>query len=764
LPVAQDQLLSHYRLVEKLGEGGMGVVWRATDTRLDREVAVKLLPEDLEADPDRLASFIREAKLVAALSHPNIVTIHSIEEAAGHHFLVMELVRGLTLDRIIPEDGLPLPRFFELGLAIADAVGAAHGRAVIHRDLKPRNIMVDEEGRVKVLDFGLARLHRATRADDDHGISTQTLSSRGGFEGTVSYMSPEQVHGDPPDHRSDLFSLGGILYEMATGCRPFTGRTVAAVIAAILRDDPPAVTELRPVLPRQLERILRHALQKDPQRRFQSVVDLRNELADLREEIAGGAPCPAIRSLAVLPLDDLAGDPDQAFFADGMTDALISNLARIRALKVISRTSVMQYKGVKKPLPVTARELGVDAVVEGSVLRAGRRVRVTAQLIDAARDRLLWTETYDREVGDVLTLQSEIARGIAQRIEVEVTPQERAHLARAGRRIDLAVHEAYLKGRYFWHKRTAESVRHGLLCFEEAVRLDPSHAPAHAGIADSYIVDGGRYLDVPPKIAYARARAAALRAIELEDSLAEAHNSLAAVLTDYDWDWAGADREYRRSIELNPNYVTAHSWYAEHLSRMGRHAEAVAEARRALELDPVSTFSSMLVAWILYFARRYDEAIGQATKTLELDPEYVTALRILGWAYEESGRLEEAIAAHRKACELTQHRPNFEAQLGRAFALAGRTDEAREVLAGLAKVSAESYVSAFDIAIIHTALGDRERAFEWLERAFEERSDHLPYLGVNPRVDALRGDPRFRDLLARMGLPGGTGPGPLGAS
>ncbi len=756
MPVARGQLLSHYRLLEKLGEGGMGVVWKAADTRLDREVAVKFLPEELEADPDRLASFVREAKLVAALSHPNIVTIHSIEEAGGHRFLVMELVRGLTLDRIIPEGGMALPRLFEVALAIAEAIGAAHGRAVIHRDLKPRNIMVDEEGRVKVLDFGLARSHFATRADD-RDLSTQTLSTKETLEGTVPYMSPEQALGEPPDHRSDVFSLGVILYEMATGRRPFQGRTPAALIAAILRDDPAPATEVRPGLPRQLERILRHTLQKDPQRRFQSVLDLRNELSDLRDELVGGDAIPAIRSLAVLPLDDLSGDPDQAFFADGMTDALISNLARIRALKVISRTSVMQYKYVKKPLPVTARELGVDAIVEGSVLRAGARVRVTAQLIDAARDRLLWTETYDREVGDVLALQSEIARRIAQRIEIEVTPQEHAHLVRAGRKIDPAAHEACLKGRYFWYKRTAEAVRRGLACFEEAVRLEPSYAPAHAGIADSYIVDGGRYLDVPPKVAYARARAAALRAIELEDTLGEAHTSLAAVLTDYDWDWAGADREYRRAIELNPNYVTAHSWYAEHLSRMGRHDEAVAEARRALELDPVSIFSSMLVAWILYFARRYDEAIRQATETLDLDPEYATALRILGWAYEETGRFEEAIAAHGKACELTQHRPNFEAQLGRALAIAGRTEEARQVLADLTKVSTESYVSAFDIAVIHTALGDRERAFEWLERAFEERSDHLPYLGVNPRLDDLRGDPRFRDLLTRMGLPGGAG-------
>jgi TolB-like protein/Tfp pilus assembly protein PilF len=470
-----------------------------------------------------------------------------------------------------------------------------------------------------------------------------------------------------------------------------------------------------------------------------------------RTRKAADGPRP-IRAVAVLPFDELSGDPEQAYFADGMTDVLISNLARIRALKVISRTSAMRYRGVKKPIPVTAKELGVDAVIEGAVLRAGQQVRVTAQLVDAVRDRLLWSEAYKREVGDVLSLQIEIARAIVASIELELTPQEHAHLERADRPIDPAVHEAYLKGRYFWHKRTAETVQQGLRWFEEAVRLDPSFAPAHAGIADSYIVDGGRYLEVPPNVAYGRARAAALRAIELDETLAEAHTSLAAVMTDYDWDWQGADREYLRSIELNPNYATAHSWYAEHLSRMGRHDEAVEEARRALELDPVSIFSSMLVAWILFFARRYEEAIRQARQTLDLDPDYATALRILGWSYEESGRLEEAIEAHRRACELTEHRPNFTAQLGRALAAAGRRAEARLVLDRLSKASEHSYVSAFDIALIHAALEDRDRALEWLERAFDEHSDHLPYLGVNPRLDSLREESRFQDLLERMGL------------
>ena len=760
LSIAPGQQLSHYRLVEKIGDGGMGVVWRAHDTRLNREVALKLLRSDMESDPHRMARLDREARAVASLNHPNIVTIHSIEDVGDRHFLVMELVRGKTLDKALPPGGLPLDRFLDLALTMTDAIRAAHERGVVHRDLKPKNIMIGEDGRLCVLDFGMAKSPKPL-VDSDGDDATTTIISGDRLEGTMAYMAPEQVKSEMLDARCDLFTLGVIFYEMLTGRRPFGGKTAAELIAAILRDKPRPVTEVRPDLPRQIDRILRHTMEKDRERRYQTAADLHRDLRRLVDQVERGeAPAPdvgeavvapRVRSLAVLPLADLSGQPDQAYFADGMTDMLINKLARIGALKVISRTSVMQYKDARKSLAEMAREMDVDALVEGSVLRSGNRVRITVQLIDTERDTLIWAEKYEYDLGDLMELQSRAARTIAERIQVELTPQEQEQLTQV-RPVDPAVHEACLKGRHFWYQRTTESVRKGLEYFEEAVRLDPTHAPAHAGIADSCIVDGGRYLGISPKNAYTRARAAAERAVELDDDLAEAHTSLAAVMTDYDWDWKGADREYSRAIELNPNYVTAHSWYAEQLSRMGRHDEAVAEARLARELDPLSLASSMIVAWILYFARRYDEALEQGRQTLELDPNYATVYRIMGWSYEETGDYEAAIESHRRAAELTGHSPNFKGQLGRAYALAGKQSEAREILDELLKTAEQSYISSLDIAVIHAALGEEDRAFEWLEKAFQERADHLPYLKVNPRLDQLRDDPRFEDLLRRMWL------------
>jgi serine/threonine protein kinase/tetratricopeptide (TPR) repeat protein len=746
----------------------MGAVWKARDTKLDRDVALKILPEELSRDPETLSRFADEAKAVAALNHPNIVTIHSVEESGGVHFLTMELVQGKTLRDQIPPGGEGIDRILELALPITDAIGAAHQRGVTHRDLKPSNVMIGDDGRVKVLDFGLAHI-RGRESDNDPTLTktletpTLTLTTESRVRGTMPYMSPEQVQGKPLDQRSDIFSLGVMLYELATGSRPFVGESSADVIAAILRDQPKPPSEMNRSLPHQFDRTVNHALEKTRDKRFQTVQDLHDELAGLKQELESGTPYevrrptpepagPSTRkSIAVLPLVNLSGDSEQEFFADGMTDALITDLAKIGNLKVISRTSIMRYKGTDKPMRDVARELGVDAVIEGSILRGGDRVRINAQLIDAATDEHLWAESYERELSDVLALQSDVAQAIAKKIEVQLTDQEQARLA-SPRTVNPEAHEAYLKGRHFWYKRSAEAVKKGLEYFERAAELDPAYAPAYAGIADSYLVDLGGYLGVEPGAAYDEARASALKALELDDDLAEGHTSLAAVMTDFEWQWDGAQREYERAIELNPSSVTAHYWLADHLSRMGRHDEAIARVDAALDIDPLSPTGTFFGAWVRFYARRYDDAIEMARKALELESNYMPAWRILGWAHEERAQYDEAIEAHQRAAAISKGSSNFAAQLGRAYALAGRTDEAQQVLDDLKRRATNEPVSSHDVAVLYAALGDHEQAFEWLGRACDEHSEHVPYAGVNPRLDALRSDARFAAVLERLNL------------
>ncbi len=739
----------------------MGEVWKALDTTLDREVALKILTEEVTDNADRLAAFDAEAKAVASLNHPNIVTIHSVEQVDGVYFIAMEFVRGTPLSEMIPKTGFDPVQFLDLALPIVDAVHAAHERGVTHRDLKPANVMVGDDGRCKVLDFGLALFVQSDSALSSDQLPTRSLTMHSEIRGTLPYMSPEQLLDKPLDHRTDLFSLGVMLYELATGERPFKGDTPAELIASILRDYPRPLTELNELMPAELQRVVMHCMQKDRDRRQQSALTLRKQLEAVKEEldtipvsratIASAGHANDLSSVAVLPLRNHAAGEDQDFFGDGMTEALITGLAKIEGLKVISRTSVMLYKNSKKPLKEIAGELGVGAIVEGSVLRLGDRVRITAQLIDARSDRHLWAESYSREISDLFELQSEVAHAIASQVRVKLTPQDRTRLD-VKQTVNPEAHEAYLKGRFFWYERTPESVKKGLECFQRATRLDPAFAPAWAGIADSYLVDGGGYLGLAAEEAYGRAREAAEKALELDETLAEAHTSLAGVVTDYDWNWAGGDEAYSRAIALNPNYVTARYWYADHLVRLGRVDEAIREARRALEIDPLSLMTNFMLVWVFYFSRRYDEAIEQAEKTLELGPRYVPLFRVLGWAREERGQHEKAIEAHQRASELSDDNIIFRAQLGRPYALAGMQDKARAVLEDLTSHARSEHVGAHDLAILHAALGEADPAFEWLTRACDDHDVHVPYIKVNPRLDRLRSDPRFGDKLSQVGL------------
>lgn len=781
------QSVSHYRILEKVGGGGMGVVYKAEDTKLGRLVALKFLPEALSTDRASVERFQREARSASALNHPHICTIYDIDEHDGRQFIVMELLEGQTLKHHIAGQPLPTKQVLELGLQIADALEAAHAKGIIHRDLKPGNIIVSPRGQAKLLDFGLVRLLPAA----SEAIATDTLTETRAVIGTLPYMAPEQVRGEKVDAHADIYALGAVLYEMGTGQRPFPEELATRLTDDILHKPPAAPSRLNPELPAELERIILKCLEKDPEKRYHSaselMVDLRPlsaptavsafrpdhfvlsrrsllvgagvvlaglvaalvgfNLGGVRERLLRRPAVLRIESLAVLPLENFSRDPEQDYFAEGMTEALITDLAQISALKVISRTSVMRYKGTQKPLPEIARELNVDAVVEGSVQQVGNRVRITAQLVHARTDRHLWAQSYERDLRDILALQDEVARAIANEIQIKLTPLEQAHLARA-RPIDPEVYELYLKGRYSWNKRTEGELKKAIQYFEQAVRKDPNYAQAYSGLADSYIALNLRgYLS--PKETNPRAELAIRKALETDDALAEAHASLAR-LHFSNWEWSAAEREFKRAMNLNPGYVEAHHAYSHYLTAMGRTAESLAESKRALELAPLDSTMNEHLGWHYLFARQYDQAIEQGRKTVELDANVPLAHYILGQAYEQRSMYEEAIAEFQKAISLSEANPEMLMGLGYAYAVAGKKGEGRRLLDKLAALSKQRYVSPFYMAVMYLGLGDKEGALRWLEKAYEERSAELAYLHVEPWFDPLRTDPRFQDLLRRM--------------
>ncbi|MBZ5583554.1 MAG: protein kinase [Acidobacteriia bacterium] len=750
--------VAHYQILEKLGEGGMGVVYKARDTHLERSVAIKVLLPEKVADENRRARFVQEAKAASALNHPNIVTIHDIAADAGVDFIAMEFVAGKTLDQLIGGTGFSLHDTMKYATQIADALTRAHESGIVHRDLKPANIMVDEHGLIKVLDFGLAKLTETVSKDEDAPTRTcGATTEEGTVVGTAAYMSPEQAEGKKVDARSDIFSFGAVLYEMVTGRRAFQGDSRMSTLAAVLRGEPRPIEDA----PQELEKMITRCLRKDPERRFQLMKDLRVELEELREESASGSPAAAaprrkrrsrrkgIRSLVVLPLINLSRDAEQEYLADGMTEALISDLAKLRALKVISRSSAMRYKGTAKNLPQIAEELNVDAVVEGSIARAGQRVRITAQIIDPATDTHLWAESYERDFQDVLVLQSELARAIAQEIKVAVTPEETRNLATA-QRVDPEAYEAYLKGRFHWYKLSREHNDLALEYFQLSLGKDPNYALAYAGIADVWMIRGDIGLMAPHE-AIPKAMVAALRALELDDTLAEVHITLGHLRLGQ-WDWIGAEREFRRAIQLHPSDSGAHFFYSDLLIMVGRVKEARAEMERALELDPLNFFFQCFLGWHLVYLRRYDEAVAQLRKTLGVEPGFSSAHMGLWGALYQKRNYEDALAEAKK----------FFTVLGDheiAEALASGTTEADYISAmrGAADIlagrSSRTHVPAIRVARLYAHAGERDRALDWLEKAYEQGNPPLSHLNVAWDWDTLRSEPRFQDLLRRMNLP-----------
>ena len=792
------QTISNYKIVEKLGEGGMGVVYRAEDLKLTRAVALKFLPHALHANEPERDRFLQEARAAAILNHPNICTIHDIQEYDGQQFIVMEYVDGTTLKERIVDGGLRIEDGIRYAMQVGEALQEAHSHGIVHRDIKTENIMVNAKNQIKVMDFGLAKLKGSLKL-------TQTSST----VGTLAYMAPEQLHGGEVDARSDIFSFGAVLFELLTGRTPFKGEHEAAVMYSIVNEPPQSLLKYRPDLPAELERIINRALEKDPEDRYQHVDDMVSELrrinkqstrisraslpgvqtpdptrtSQVTQESASTQPAPkrhrhtllmgglsaaviliavaayilffparkSIDSLAVLPFVNASADSNSEYLSDGITESLIYALSRLPNLTVMSRGSVFHYKGKNADPQTVGRELGVKAVLTGRLTQRGDALIIDAELVDVSNNSDIWGDRFNRKLADILSVQDEIAREISRNLSARLGVEEATRLSKRSTESSEA-YQLYLKGKFYWNKRKADDLRKAADYFNQAIDLDPNFALAYAGLASTYSLlpeyAGVRPAEVIPKI-----ESAAQKASELDPTLAEPRAVLGLMKYSFQWDWEGAGRELKRAIELNPNYPTAHHWYSIWLRQQGELEQSLKEIRRAQELDPLSPVIIQNVAEIFIAMHRNDEAVEQSRKMLELDPNFPGAHLDLGYVYAREGKHDDAIRELQQVRLLVgPDHPYGLGILGYVYAKAGKKDEAMRVLDRLFAFSKQGFILASQAAMVYVGLGDKDKAFEWLGRAFEEHDQPLGFIKTAFVWDSLRSDPRYTALLKKMRL------------
>jgi serine/threonine protein kinase/tetratricopeptide (TPR) repeat protein len=773
--------ISHYRIVARLGAGGMGVVYKAEDLKLPRLVALKFVAEDVSRDPQSLHRFEREARAACSLAHPGICTIHDIDDHEGRPFIVMELLEGKTFNTLIARTPLKLELILQLAIQIVEALDAAHAKGIIHRDIKPDNLFLTERGVAKILDFGLAKLALRCVSEvlGDAKDGSETLStpiSNSGFGvGTVAYMSPEQARGEEVDARSDIFSFGAVLYEMATGLQAFGGKPTAVVLHCILAEEPPPICSLNPQMPPDLQRIITKAIEKDRDIRYQNVSDLGTDLKRLKRDLDSGRialrsgtqhrfvtgtsaaatrkkTAKPIRSLAVLPFVNENQDPQIDYLTDGITETIIHALAEIPKLRIQARSTVFRFKSKLDDPQGIGRELNVQAVLIGRLLQRDNVLSVSAELVDVLDGSRLWGGRFNRSEAEIFAMQDEIATEISQKLQLRLSSEQKKRLDRRYTR-DLEAYHLYLQGRYYWNKRTVDGLIKAIDFFGRAIDRDPAFALAYAGLADCFHPLGA-YRALSPKDAFGKAKATALKALGIDDRIAEAHTSLAMSILFYERNWPDAEQSFKTAIRLNPNYPIAYQWYAVYLMAMGRQEESLAAIRHAQELDPLSLPINTHLGWAFYFLRQYDRAEAQLRKTIDLDTNFVLVRFVLGQVLTQQGKYEEAISELNLALSQSPDLPSILSAIGYASALLGNKPKTVEILAQLRDLQNKRYVSPYEFALVHIGMADKDEAFACLEKALDDHSSWLIWIRMEPTFDLLRSDPRFAAIALRLGLTG----------